>query len=336
MQEVKIKAKEGTAKKSFGWSEWCWLLLGVLTVVTGANVYAWWGAQKPIKVREVEIIDRMGYFWPNQVQAVAREATPSAPMINAQAALVMDTKTKQILWSQNEHELNYPASTTKILTALTAREFYSLTEDIQIAGGDLSDGNPLGVKGGEKIRVDTLLKALLIESNNQAASILANHYPGGQLNFVASMNQKAKDLGLAETYFVNPQGYDNELQRATAFDLAVAALELLRDNYLREIVAQATLQVKDANGRDFHWRNTNQLLSRTDLGWTVIGVKTGTTNLAKEVLISLVKKEEVELLIVVLGAQNRYNETIKLANFSWENFSWEKVDLWQKLNQPSI
>ncbi len=328
--------KQKKQKHKFPWTEWNWVLMGILTTLTIANGYFWWGSRKTRAVQEITTTEKVAWLLPAQEQARAKSGQIETPEVNARAALVMDIKTKQILFAKNKDELVYPASTTKIITALTAREFYTLNEDLLISGQDLSDGNPLALKVGEKIRVDTLLKALLIESNNQAATILANHYPGGNLNFVTMMNQKAIKLGLKNSYFTNPQGYDNAQQQATAFDLSIAAMELLRDQYLAEIVKQRALTVNDANGKIFQLNNTNQLLAKNNLGWTALGVKTGTTSLAKEVLISLIKKDETELLIVVFGAENRYNEVIKLANFSWDNFTWEKLELWQKLNQPLI
>ncbi len=313
-----------------------WFLLGILMVVTAANIYFLYGKNKPITIEEKTVIEKKGLFFPNQKRAVPKTANLISPDIKATAVLIMDATSKQILWSDNADELLYPASTTKIITALTAREFYQLETELEITPTDLSDGNPLNLKVNDKIRVDTLFKTLLIESNNQAASILANHYPGGKIAFVTQMNQKALALNLEKTHFVNPQGYDNPEQKATAFELAMASLELLRDDYLKAIVAQPTLTINDINNRTLDLTSTNQLLKRNDLGWQVLGIKTGTTNLAKEVLISLVKKDERELLVVVLGAQNRYNETIKLANFVWDNYDWTEKDLWQNNKQLSI
>lgn len=299
-----------------------WFFLGILVVVTIANLYFLYKKNKPVVIEEKTVIEKKALFFPEQPRAKLKNDWPSSPDIKATAVLILDTTSKQVLLAHNANELLYPASTAKIITALAAREFYQLTDELEITQADLSDGNPLGLKITDKIRVDTLFKTLLIESNNQAASILANHYPGGAIAFVTKMNQKALTLSLEKTHFTNPQGYDNPEQKATAFDLAIASLELLRDDYLREIVGQSSLVIYENENKIFNLINTNQLLKRNDLGWQVLGVKTGTTNLAREVLISLIKKDEREFLVVVLGAQNRYNETIKLTNFVWNNYDW--------------
>ena len=313
-----------------------WFLLGILTVTTGANIYFFYEKNKPIEIKREIVTEEKGLFFANQQRAIVKNENLNYPEIKATAALILDTTSKQVLLAKNADELLYPASTTKIMTALTAREFYHLEDEIAITQIDLSDGNPLALKVNDKIHIDTLLKTLLIESNNQAASILANHYPGGAIAFVTRMNQKAEALTLKKTHFVNPQGYDDPEQKSTAFDLTIAALELLRDDYLKAIVAQPTLTINDVNNRTFNLTSTNQLLKRNDLGWQVLGIKTGTTNLAKEVLISLIKKDRQEFLVVVLGAQNRYNETIKLTNFVWDKYSWTEAELWQNNNQPLI
>ena len=310
-----------------------YFLLGVLTVITGANIYlSITPAPKPI-VKTLVLTSKKGLFLPDQAKAQVQDTTLTPPATNAKAVIALDAVTKQILLSKNPDTKVYPASTTKIITALVARDFYQLTDELLIEDNDLSDGNPLNLHKEERIDLDTLIKGLLVESNNQAATIIANHYPGGITNFVTQMNKKAAALGLQNTSFVNPQGYDQSGQASTAFDLALAALELLRDDYLAGIVNQAQINTTSTSGRAFTFKNTNQLLGRSDLGFEVLGVKTGTTGLAQEVLISFLKKNETQILLVVLGSKNRYNETIGLANYIWQKYTWQSASLWQSSNQ---
>ncbi|MDO5561448.1 MAG: serine hydrolase [bacterium] len=311
-----------------------YFLLGVLTAITGANLYLSLIPARP-QHETLVLVHKKGLFLPEQMKAQVQNQELAPPATNAQAVIALDANTKQVLLEKNPAAKVYPASTTKIITALTARDFYQLTDELLIEQNDLSDDNPLNLRVEERMTVDTLLKALLVESNNQAATILANHYPGGIVNFVANMNKKAAALDLQNTSFVNPQGYDQMGQKSTAFDLALAALELLRDDYLAEIVRQSQIAVTQNDGRSFTFNNTNQLLGRTDLGFTALGVKTGTTGLAQEVLISLLQKDDHEVLLVVLGAKNRYNETIRLANYLWQKYSWSPASIWHN-NQNSI
>ena len=260
----------------------------------------------------------------------AQSASASAVLetaLSAQGALAMDTATKKILWQKNATTQYYPASTTKIITALVARDLYDLDDLVEITTADLVYGNTVGWYIGEKIPVRDLLQALLIVSANEVGLALANHAPGGYDGFIAAMNTKVERLGLRNTHFVNPQGFDATDQQTSAFDLAIAALELLRDDFLADIVATPTQTVTTASGHSYRLTNTNHLLTRDDLPYKVKGVKTGTTNLANEALVSLLEKDGHEILLVVLSAQNRYNDTIRLADFIFENFVWQQTTL---------
>lgn len=305
-------------------------LLILLAGTIGTNIYL---ASVDVTPKQETIVveKKFGQFLQENWQVQAKAATENLAteeitgeelLTNAQAFLVMDTESKKILASKNEKMELYPASTTKIVTALTAREVYQPGWLLTATASDLNNGNSLGLTEGEQIQIDTLFKALLIESDNQAAEILASHDPQGRTAFLARMNQKATDLGLAQSNFVNPQGFDEAGQKMTAFDLAVASLELLRDDYLAGIVQQVQLQTKEATGKVRTLNNTNQLLQMKNLNYQVLGVKTGTTDLAGEVLVSLLKREEQEVIVVVLGAKNRYNETIKIADYVWTNYAW--------------
>jgi D-alanyl-D-alanine carboxypeptidase (penicillin-binding protein 5/6) len=258
---------------------------------------------------------------------VASEAAQLGQKIGAESVVVIDVNSKQVLWSKNAEMQLYPASTTKIITALVARQLYQGDEIVVIEREDLQWGNNVGWQAGEGVRAQDLIKALLIMSANEAGLILANHVAGGYEVFVAEMNRTANNLGMTKSSFANPQGFDAEGQQTSSHDLALATLELLRDSQLRAIVATTQTQVTGSSGKTYVLRNTNQLLTRNDLAFKVLGVKTGTTDLAREALVSLIEKDEQQILIVVLAAKNRYNDTITLANFVWENFIWQKQTL---------
>ncbi|MBQ6436473.1 D-alanyl-D-alanine carboxypeptidase [bacterium] len=262
-----------------------------------------------------------------QVKDEGRKASASASLrerVSAEAAIVMDVKSKLVLWEKNANEKLYPASTTKIITALTARELYDLDDVITIEAGDLKFGQNLGWQAGDRVKVRDVLRALLIVSANEAGMILADHVPGGYDNFIMQMNQKAKSLGLTQTSFVNPQGFDDSLQQTTAHDLAIAALELWRDEFLREIVGTSATTITTESGRSLSLRNTNHLLTQGGLSYEVKGIKTGTTNLANEALVSLLEKDNQQLIAVVLSAKNRYNDTMAIADFAFDEYVWQQ------------
>lgn len=259
-------------------------------------------------------------------------ATASASAIltgslSSTSAVAMDVATKKILWQKNANAANYPASTTKIVTALVAREFYDLDDIITIESEDLAFGKNVGWNAGDSVRVAEILRALLIVSANEAGMILADHAPGGYDAFIARMNTKAREMGLTQTNFVNPQGFDDDAQRVSARDLAIASLELLRDDFLRDTVDTAHTTITTASGHTFDLNNTNKLLSKTGLGYSVHGIKTGTTALANEALVSLLEKNSHPIIVVVLSTNSRYNDTMKIADHVFGNYVWQPTTL---------
>lgn len=256
----------------------------------------------------------------------AHFATNSAILfdkISARSALALDINSKQVLFSKNSQELLYPASTTKIITALVARDLYQLTDEFTITAKDLIYGNNIGWQAGEKVTLKALLQALLIASSNESGLILANNAPGGYEKFIQLMNDKARSLSLKNSHFSNPQGFDDQRQKTTVHDLALVSLELLRDNELAQIVSIHQTQIANLNGKLYNIKNTNRLFD-LDLPFTIKGVKTGTTSLANEALVTLIEKDGHQILLVVLSAKNRYNDTISLINFIFENYIWQK------------
>lgn len=301
-----------------------WLLLLMLTLIVIGNLYLSFTYKEP-KKEILTISERQGWFLDQKTVVKPKNFPLVQPKINAKAFLVMEAETKNILAQENAFLPLYPASAVKMMTALVAREAYQQQTPFIINEQDLTGGNSLRLTVGERVNFDLLIKAMLINSNNQASEILANHLSGGKEAFIKKMNEKAQLLGLKNSYFANPQGFDQREQQTTAFDLAILALELERDPYLAEIVSQIQTTVKNDSGRSWQISNTNQLLQRKDLVYNVFGVKTGTTPLAGEVLISLIQKDKQKIIVVVLSARNRYNETIKLANFVWDNYQWQTV-----------
>lgn len=267
----------------------------------------------------------VGPATPSMSASAASASSQLQGQLSAQSAVILDVGSKKILWQKNAHTQQYPASTTKIITALVANDIYDWDDVITLTSNDLQYDNNVGWQAGDQVTVADLLASLLVLSANEAGMALANHAPGGYDSFVAAMNQKVQELGLRDSHFVNPQGYDDASQQTTAWDLAIAALELLRIPRLAAIVSQPTVTVSTQAGRDFQLRNTNQLLSRTDLPYLVKGIKTGTTHLASEALVSLLEQGDKQILVVVLSTKNRYNDTTTLADFAFGNFIWQQL-----------
>lgn len=240
--------------------------------------------------------------------------------IGARAFFVLDVDSGAILAAKNENQVFYPASTTKMMTALVAKETYSLEQTLTVPANIENEGNGMGLVSGEVIRVDNLLYGLLIPSGNDAARTLAYHYPGGVDAFVARMNLKAQQLHLEHTHFANPAGFDDNNQSSTAKDLSLLAQELLKDDLLRQIVSLSKKTVTDESGEIVHdLQTTNHLLGVVD---GVTGVKTGTTQLAGEVLITAVEREGHTILIALLASKDRFSETTQIIDWVFKNYQW--------------
>lgn len=243
--------------------------------------------------------------------------------LSATAAYALDLSSLTVLYTKNHQEPRYPASSVKMMTALLALDEFDLSQELAVVSEATTPGTRAPLQVGQRVRVDELLATLLIASANDSAFVLANNYPGGGSAFVTAMNQRASLLGLKQTVFVNPAGLDDSLQLTTARDLALLARELLRFDYLRQLVATPYLQLRDpSRNMALDVSNTNQLLGQI-MG--VKGIKTGTTDLAGEVLVSLIEREGRSILLVLLGSQDRYADTTRLLSWIFNNYKWQEM-----------
>lgn len=242
----------------------------------------------------------------------------SSPEIKAKSVLIKDVRSNTILFEKNSSTKLPIGSLTKIATALVILKHKDLEEVINVPNlGSLPASN-MGLVPGEQISIKELLHGLLISSSNDAAYTLA--YSFGDLDyFIQEMNNLAKELGLKNTYFSNPAGFDFEENSSTAFDLGELTYSALKNPVFKEIVAKSEYQANSLNKNFVHnLKTTNQLLDQK----IVFGVKTGTTPQAGECLIALAKKENKEILIVVLGSPDRFRETKNFIDWTFNSYQW--------------
>lgn len=243
--------------------------------------------------------------------------------ISASSAYVLDLSSMSVLYEKNPDQGLYPASASKMMTALVAMDNYSLQQKLEVATESAVLGHKLNLVFGQKISVADLLASLLIFSANDSAYVLANNHPLGYAEFIEDMNQKARNLNLRQTFFINPSGIDEPGQQSTARELSVIARELLKQPYLKELVATPYKRiVSEDQSWSYELNNTNLLLGQIR---GVTGVKTGTTELAGEVLITLVEREGRQILISLMSSQDRYADTSKLLAWIFNNFEWKKL-----------
>jgi serine-type D-Ala-D-Ala carboxypeptidase (penicillin-binding protein 5/6) len=296
-------------------------LLTIFFVSLGVNLFLWFYYPQKQEVffeTELAVIEELP-----RVRAAAA-STPTLEL-SAAAAYVVDLTSMTVLYEKNPDQILYPASTSKMMTALVAMDNYSLDQKLTVATEAATvNGTKLFFLQGQQISVADLLAALLIYSANDSAYILANHHLLGYAGFIHAMNQKALALGLTHTTFSNPAGLDELGQQSTARELNLLARELLKQPYLRELVATPDKKITNLEqGGSYDLHNTNQLLEQIR---GVKGVKTGTTELAGEVLITLIEREGKQILISLLRSENRYADTSRLLAWIFNNYEWQKLE----------
>lgn len=247
------------------------------------------------------------------------------PEITARAAVVLDRPSGVFLFQKESDLPLLPASTTKIMTALVALDHYGLGDVLRVSQPS-GDGQTIDLEEGELITVDALLYALLVSSANDAAEALARNYPGGEAGFVAAMNLKAKDLHLTSTSYANPSGLDNSDEEipvraesvTSAADLArLADYALKNKEFARRVRTKEIFLQGRPTGQPLY--NLNQLLWQDG----VKGIKTGWTPKAGECLVTAVERNGHDLILVILGSENRFGETEKLMTWIFANFRWQ-------------
>ncbi len=255
-------------------------------------------------------------------------STPSSefPTINSRAYVVLDRKTNTILVGKNEYAKKKMASTTKIMTAIVIIENYNLNETVTISkkAGN-TGGSRLGLKAGDKITVNDLLYGLMLRSGNDAAVALAEYASGSIEEFAKLMNQKALELNLTNTNFVTPHGLDQDEHYTTAYELALLTNYALNNKIFAKIVETKNFIVT-INGYPKELFNTNELLGNLD---GVYGVKTGFTNGANRCLVTACKRDDKDIICVVLGADTkkfRTQDSIKLLNYALNNFTYVDIN----------
>lgn len=251
---------------------------------------------------------------------VLKSGRITPPILSAQGVLAVDLDSGVYLYEKNIHERFYPASTTKLMTALVALEQYDLGAEVVVPSQNVV-GQKMGLFSGEQITVSELLRGMLVYSANDAAEVLASLHPGGREGFVASMNQKAQSLGLKNTSFENPAGFDSDKNYSTAYDLYRLSRQAIDNPFIAETVAIKHLEVKSIDQKTIHYlKNTNELLGAVE---GVVGIKTGWTETARENLITLLKRNNKEIVLVMLGSQDRFGETQQLIDWIFESYEWK-------------
>ena len=276
------------------------------------------------------------------IETVAK--TTEEPKLNARVGLIFDRNSKTILYEKNGLKQVPMASTTKIMTAIVVLENSNLNDIVTISKKSAgTGGSRLGLKANDKITVHDLLYGLMLKSGNDAAVALAEHVGGGIEGFVDLMNKKASEMGLVNSHFVTPHGLDQDKHYTTAYELACMADYALNIPKFKEIVNSKSYNIT-INARSSLIGNTNELLGSLN---GVYGVKTGFTNGAGRCLVTACKRDDLDIITVVLGADTkkiRTLDSIKLIEYEYKNYEVidieknikEQFENWKYLNEKRI
>lgn len=239
----------------------------------------------------------------------------------ATGVYAIDLESATPLYAKNQHTKLYPASTTKIITALTAIKVFKLDQVLTVKR-NIEDGQVVGLPSGEKFTFENLLYGLLVHSGNDAAYAIADNYPGGYGEFIIKMNETTQELKMTNSRFTNPAGLDSSGQYTTAFDLTLAARKLLESKDLSKIVSTKSITISDVDFNRFYpLTNVNKLLGEIPgLG----GMKTGYTENAKENLVSFYSRFGRKYVIVILKSDDRFEDTKSLLNWLNNNIRYKK------------
>lgn len=247
--------------------------------------------------------------------------------INSRSYIVLDRKTNEVLFGKNQFEKRKMASTTKIMTALITLERVNLQDNVTVSKkAARTGGSRLGLKANDIITVNDLLYGLMLCSGNDAAVCLAEYVGGSIEEFAELMNQKAKELNLTNTHFVTPHGLDSEEHYTTSYELAILSNYALNNTKFKEIVGTKNHTI-NINGYPKALSNTNELLGNLS---DVYGIKTGFTNGANRCLVTACKRNDMDIICVVLGADTkkfRTQDSIKLIEYTFENYQYIDVKL---------
>lgn len=250
----------------------------------------------------------------------ARAAVSTPPVLTAPAYILIEQSSGKVLHGHNMYQQMYPASTTKIMTAMLALENLPLEDSITLPDDFINVGETsLGLLPGATQNVEELLMAMMLRSANDAAQAVAIGVSGSEEAFVEQMNARVAELGLSHTHFVNPHGLHDANHYTTAYDLAQIARAALDNPDFCRIINTESCTVHKLNGEDdFEVYNRNNLLTQYELA---DGVKTGYTKQAGNCFVaSATNAEGMQLIAVVLSSENIYDDAQALLEWGFDNF----------------
>ncbi len=241
------------------------------------------------------------------------------PSVSAKCAILIDASNGNIIFSKNADNTMPMASTTKIMTAVVAIENCDISKVVSVSKAAVGvEGSSVYLYADEKLTMESLLYAMMLESANDAAAAIAIEIAGSIDDFAALMNLKAEEIGLSNTHFTNPHGLDNEQHYTTAYDLAMLTKYALQNPIFAKIVSTQKITIPmDKTDSVRLLINHNRLLRVYD---DVIGVKTGYTKKSGRCLVSAASRDGITLIAVTLNAPNDWNDHKSMLNYGFDKY----------------
>lgn len=261
----------------------------------------------------------------DSTQSAVSAADISQPEVAAEGAVLLNAATGEVLYGKNQDQQFYPASITKVMTALVVLEHCNLNETVtfsETATTNLESGAvALGVSAGDQLTVEQSLYGLLLKSANEIGNGLAEHVSGSVSAFADLMNAKAKELGCKNTHFANPHGLNNENHKTTPYDMALILRAAVANDTFRKIDTTTSYQfpaIKNAAARTITMGH--KMMYKTDSRYYegIIGGKTGYTSKAGNTLVTAVERDGVRLIAVVMKAKGtHYTDTRAMLDYGF-------------------
>ena len=248
--------------------------------------------------------------------------------IEAKSAILIEADTGSVLYEMNADERLPIASVTKIMTMLLIMEavdegVISLDDMVTVSENAMSyGGSTMFLEAGEELSVNDMLKGIAVASANDGSVAMAEHLSGSETAFVDKMNEKAKSLGMSNTNFINTNGLDEDGHYSSARDVSIMSKELLKH---KKITDYTSILTDELRGGKFQLANTNKLIRFYN---GANGLKTGSTSEALCCLSASAKRDDMQLIAVVLGAptsEKRFNTARELLNFGFANYKLDKL-----------
>ena len=272
-----------------------------------------------------------------EIQSNTWENWPTGPQVYAEAAIVMEAGTGTILYSKNIDQQMYPASITKLMTVLLALEHLNMDEEVTFSHNAVFsidyNSSHIARDEGEILTVEECLYAIMMESANECSNAIAEHVSGSTEAFADLMNQRAAELGCANTHFVNPHGLPDENHYTCPRDMALIAQEVIKYEKFRQIAGTPRYTLRATNKKDEellmnnHHYMINSYKTSRFLDDTVFAGKTGYTTVALNTLVTCATRNGMDLIVVTMKTQGSaergvpvYTDTANLLNYASENF----------------